>query len=341
MASGSDAARNRAAEARTRKRDEVAALDGLVAVINSQEAQDQDFVFAEMKKKPLIAGILAGMIRDGRIDQARQRAQEASSASPPSEDLGRAIGKGTKTFRKLGISALVVFLNKIAGDNAQAKAALLFSTKTLAGGAAGPSTISQETVGEIWHLALDVDDTTPLPTAFPNSRFLKALIDVLAKRYEDCGSRLERYKTIQQSTKVAFWHFDPTSENANEVLFVLGNTSLKLTLPFDVATVKEIRDWVIDAPHTFCATLAPASKFLSVPLGEKLEGTFPAECAQLPMKEPSQRFEYRMEAGGAVNADMAGTPSPGTLAPLSPGSSSMSLAVPPLVSAEALANLPA
>lgn len=285
------AGRARAAEARKRKRDQESALEGLVACMETQESADREFVNSEMVKKPHIAKILAGMIRDGRIDQAIARQAEKATATPDKQDLGRQLGKGCKSFKKLGVAVLQALLNKVAGNDSSAKTSLAYLLKTTSEGGS-TTTIDNSTVGEIFHFALAVNDNTPLPTMYKDAGYVNPLVEVLFKRYVDCGSRLEKYKTVAQITKVRFWHFDPQGEAANVVKFTLGDKDLLLTLPMTADQVKEVTDWKIDAPHTFYATLSSASKFFSLPLGERLEARYLDECKSLPMKDPAEGFEY-------------------------------------------------
>lgn len=321
--------RARAAEARKRKRDESACLDGLVAVMETQEAADREFVNTEMQRKPHIAKILAGMIRDGRIDQAIAKAAEKTH-DPDTKDLGRQLGKGCKTFKKLGVNALQALLIKIAGNDPSAKNALLNLTKVENPAGGGMTTIDSATVGEILHFALDVNDNTPLPRNYANFGYVTPLVDVLFKRYQDCGARLEMYKQVQNS-KPRFWHFKPQSDTANQVEFILGTQRLALTLPLTVADVQSTTDWRIDAPHTFYATLSSAAKFLSIPLGERLEAAFPPQCTALPMKEPTEGFEYDEPL-----VEMPATPggSDAASSMLSPGEPA------PLAGAAVLASMP-
>lgn len=210
MASNAIVGRARAAEARKRKKTEQAALDGIVAAIESQETKDQDFVIEAMKQRPNLASLLAGIIRDGSFEAAQQKIQEGPE-NKPSTDLGRPLGKNVRTFKKLGISFLSAFLTKVAGDDSSAKDKLLALIKPKMVGGDAERALTTDEVGEIWHFLLDVNDATLVPTAHHGAGFTNPLLAVLLARYVDCGARLLPLTQGTGPTKAVFWTFDPQS----------------------------------------------------------------------------------------------------------------------------------
>lgn len=292
--------RQKAAETRKRKRDEAAAIDGLLATMSTQENADQDFVIKNMKEKPELASFFAGIIRDGRYDKAKQKQSEAPSVAQ-AVDLGRPLGRGVKTFKRLGLTVMQALFAKIAGDDNNKKD-ILNNLLKKPDGKGGMTGISPDELGEVWHWLLDVNDSTPIPTKHANSGFTTPLVHALYLRYMDCGERLAPYLTNPaQAQGIGFWFHDRTGDSANRVCFRLGNKTLWVTLPFSAEQATAITDWKIESKHTFYASITAATKFFSMDLGEKLETDFGEEVTALPMFEPQQPFEY-IHAFGNVDA---------------------------------------
>ena len=322
----------KAAEARKRRRAEEAAVDGIIASVSNQAVKDQEFVVQTVQARPKVATAIAGMIRDGYFDKAESKMEALVVVNAGRQDLGRSLGKGVKTFKKLGVSVLQSFLTKVAGDDGAAKRGLAFLTKEVVttDGAGRHETIGQDRVGEIWHFVLDVNDDTPLPKEHAGSGYLHPLMAVLMRRYNDCGARLEPYKTSEAPVVPGFWSFNPTGESPRDVVFRLGTHTQTITLPLTDGEIQAIIDWEIDAPHTFYAILSSKSRFISIPLGHRLEEVETEFCEGLPMFEPQDRFEY---------ADAWTMPTPAA-APHTPGVASANSGSVPVAGSEVMDSLP-
>lgn len=311
--------RARAAEARKRKHDEQAALNGMIASIQSQQASDEDFVIQSMKDDNTLATRIAGLIRSGRFKQAKQAIEEQATAPKLPTELGRPLGNSVKTFKKLGISILTAFLARVSDGDDEAKRALmkLIRTTTKDG---DDEVIGADKVGELWHFVLDVNDMTKLPTAHDGVGFLNPLPEVLFLRYKDCGSRLSPCMQKINPLPPAFWHFDPQGPSPKSVTFRLGDATLALELHLAEEVARSTTDWKLEAPHTFYAHLSAASKFLSIPLGAKLEETHPAACKSLPMFDPQDSFEYpdAWDRGSVVPSTPASVASSAPSVPVAP-----------------------
>lgn len=334
--SSAAAGRNKAAEARKRKRTEEAAIDGIVAAMNSQAAKDQDYVIEAMQERPELGSLIAGMIRDGRFDKAQAKAAEVGQVVRQPQDLGRSLGRSVKTFKKLGVSVLQAFLMKIAGGSAPAKKGLSFLLKVGKDkdGVVSEEAIGLDRVGEIWHFALDVNDDTPLPKEHASPGYLNPLLAVLVRRSHDCGNLLEIYKASEALAAPAFWSFNPSGQTPNQVQFRLGSHTKALTLPIAAEKVRSVTDWDIDAPHTFYATLTSKGSFISTPLGTALEEKEAEFCNALPMFDPQERFEYPDAWKGEDGSPAPSTP--GNMSTSTSGRPSV-----PVAGEEVIGSLPA
>lgn len=225
----------KAQETRKRKRDEEAALSGFTTYIHSAGDKDREFIIKSMDERPDLVPQIARMLRDQTLEQALERTKQEATAGK-GQDLGKPLGKQTKHFKKLGITFLTSFLEQIANRFDPTK---LNDMKALLKDDKG-ETISPERVAKFWEFILDIDARTRLPTKHKHSEYTTPLMQVLMRRYIDCGHRLQHFK-YDAGTDLGFFSWSKKDHPAQVTLHLFEKQVI--TLPVDAADFSDTNDW--------------------------------------------------------------------------------------------------
>lgn len=220
--SASKARIQKAQETRKRKRDEEAALSGFATYIHSAGDKDREFIINTMDEKPELVPQIARMLRDKTLEEALERTKKEAVAGK-GRDLGKPLGKQTKHFKKLGITCMLAFLEQIANKFFPQA---VDDIKGLCKGEKGDS-ISPEKVGMVWDFMLDVDSRTRLPTKHKHSEYTNPLMQVLMRRYIDCGNRLQYFKFVI-GANLGFFSWSRTERPAEVKLNIFQKQVIKL-----------------------------------------------------------------------------------------------------------------
>lgn len=227
----------KAQETRKRKRDDELALTGFKTYINSATDKDRTYIIRCMDDKPQLVDKIARMLRDGTLEEAIEKA--AAEETKPATDLGKALGKQTKHFKKLGpvfLQQFLEFLEKHGPKQVEAG-----SFKVVAKNTEG-ETVGPTQVQEILTFLLDVEGKLRLPSAHRHSDYTTPLLKVLCRRYVDCGARLQHFAgRLKNGAELGFFTWSLESA-PSQVRYNLSPETV-IRLPIDTAEFKPENEW--------------------------------------------------------------------------------------------------
>lgn len=238
---------------------------------------------------------LAGLLRDGVIQRAMERAQ----APVTPVELGKPLPAKLRRYACLPPKfklALVVRLNKALRDmtapDAQEASVDGEVASDLASGSgdgrasAGSGVaceLSEGVLDAAIAFALNKDLETPIPQGHLGARFENPLLDVLAERAHAMGDRLENV-SVEDLQSMSFGHFTWDRKTPNKVMALSGQ-SVKISLSAEMLT--EMPDLQIADNWSFQAALISASTGYRQSLHMLLKTQF-----QHVFPDPQAGFEY-------------------------------------------------